>query len=899
MRLFPARGAAAAFSSATIVLLMAFLMAAPAAWAAGGRLTGTILGPNGLPLESASVSLEGAELGALTDREGRFTIANIPPGRYTVRVLHFAFHPAEKDGVAIESERTVTLELRLRDRIVIQLKTLEVTGDHEAPIRLDATDTRHSIRPEDFKQKPIISIDEAASLKAGATMQAGQLHIRGSRPGETRMVVSGTMLSAPLGGSYRPSMNGVAGVEVVTGAFDAEHGDTGGGMIVITTPEGGGRFSGDLDYMSDDFGAPDKTYNNFDRLGLALGGPTGVRNLTWFMAIQGTFEDGFLKTAEVRPKHTILDFIRVGPRQSNELSSQGKLAWRIDPSRKLTFEVLRTHRAGEIYSHLFSRNGFVQARFDTINADGRIATRYGRFSHVQEDSTFVPYNAAEHTPDVKDDFEHGKLVWNHAVSPSTFYSLKLSRTRFDFDMRVRNQEPWEYNGENFDPWQNRIDLSTNRFFATNGDYPRFTARHTTTWTLQNDWTHEVAGHRLKAGFEGRYNDLSLLAIDFPLAISPAGEFGGFRSQYHYYNPEGAFFVQDRWQHEGMVLNAGLRYDMFSVGNQLDASEVETRTRKQLSPRFGIAYPITDRDVFSFHYGRYSQVPDRGSIFENRTASTRVRGNPNLENETTVAYQAAVQHMFGSEVFGQVAVYFKDIFGLLSTEQQPLGNSPGLVTTWVNKDYASARGIELSIEKRFSHYFGGELSYTYSHATGVASDPNQQVNTNYLFLPISEQPLNWDQRHTFNAQVVLQNTDEWLLSGVWTFGSGFPFTPASRNERRFDPTITNTERLPSISSLNIQAEKHYRIWNQDVKFFFRGNNVLDAKNLNDLEPDNWPDPPGTNNNDYRAFYTETGRAGGAYLGDDVNQDGVEDWIPVNDPRVFQEGRSLKMGFGMKF
>ena len=45
--------------------------------------------------------------------------------------------------------------------------------------------------------------------------------------------------------------------------------------------------------------------------------------------------------------------------------------------------------------------------------------------------------------------------------------------------------------------------------------------------------------------------------------------------------------------------------------------------------------------------------------------------------------------------------------------------------------------------------------------------------------------------------------------------------------------------------------------------------------------------------------ETGRAGGAYLGEDQNGDQVEDWVAVNDPRVFQEGRNLRVGLGLKF
>jgi hypothetical protein len=256
-------------------------------------------------------------------------------------------------------------------------------------------------------------------------------------------------------------------------------------------------------------------------------------------------------------------------------------------------------------------------------------------------------------------------------------------------------------------------------------------------------------------------------------------------------------------------------------------------------------------------------------------------------------------MFTPDVFGQFSVYFKDIFGLLTIDQLSSGDNPNLVDTYVNKDYASARGFELTLEKRFSHNFSGEISYGYGIATGVASDPNQQANVDLLYLPISEQPLDWDQRHTFSAQVLVSQPEDWLVNVVWSYGSGFPFTITDRNERKIDPSNTNAGRLPSITNLNLQAEKHYRMWGQDVKFFFRGNNVMDASNISDLEPTNWPTPPGTNSNDYRVFYSETGRAGGAYQGEDVNGDGVEDWIPVNDPRVFQEGRNLRVGVGVKF
>jgi hypothetical protein len=204
-----------------------------------------------------------------------------------------------------------------------------------------------------------------------------------------------------------------------------------------------------------------------------------------------------------------------------------------------------------------------------------------------------------------------------------------------------------------------------------------------------------------------------------------------------------------------------------------------------------------------------------------------------------------------------------------------------------------------VEKRFSHNFSGEITYGYMLATGVASDPNLERTANLLYLPISEQFLDWDQRHTLRAQLLLSRPNDWVASLIWTYGSGFPFTPTSRNERRIDPSKTNAGRLPSLTNLTIQADKRFQVWGQEMRIFLRGNNVLDARSILDLEPENSPTPPGTNSSDYLIFYSETGRAGGAYLGEDLDGDGVEDWIPVNDPRVFHEGRSLKVGLGIRF
>jgi hypothetical protein len=97
---------------------------------------------------------------------------------------------------------------------------------------------------------------------------------------------------------------------------------------------------------------------------------------------------------------------------------------------------------------------------------------------------------------------------------------------------------------------------------------------------------------------------------------------------------------------------------------------------------------------------------------------------------------------------------------------------------------------------------------------------------------------------------------------------------------------------------VQAERFFRVWGQNMTFYVQGTNLLDANNISNLEPTLWPQNQ-VNASSYRVYYSETGRAGGAFLTQDQNGDGVEDWFPVNDPRVFEPGRVIRLGLGLQF
>jgi outer membrane receptor for ferrienterochelin and colicin len=755
------------------------------------------------------------------------------------------------------------------------------------------------------------SYKDAIGLKAGVINQGGELHFRGGRGDEVLTVVNGIASRNPLRAEgVDLGLLAVSSSEQVLGGMDAQYGNALSGVINLTTREGGEKFGGEVRYFTDRYGEHDKEFNNFERVSVGFGGPFLFPKTNYYVSYEGTWSDTYLRNTVEYNEHRFLDFIRVGLRQANAVNLSSKFTYKVTPNQKLNFEFIQNNTIDGRYHNRWNRNGFVQTMQDsTAPTDGTITQRYGTWAYYPVDSSYVPMNTAAHLPVVEANYQQLALTWRHTLSVGEIYNIRASRQQWESTEDVLDRQLWEYQqtpNNYYDPL-NRLNGA---YYVTNGDYPFYERRHTTTYTLNGDYSKrigkpaELGGHphNVMVGGDINYNDLSFLLTQFPNVLDANGNYGATRDEFQNYNPEGSFFMQDRWEYEGMVLNAGLRYDSFSVGNQISSSEVADKVKTQWSPRIGIAYPISDRDVMSFHYGRLFQVPDRLYLYQGRNISAEARGNPNLEPQTTISYQLGVQHLFSKEIYGQFGVYFKDIFGLLTTVQQEVPGFAITVPTRVNGDYASSRGVEMTLIKRHSHGFSGELNYTYGNATGTASDPNRALassgNLTDQFKPTSEQPLDWDQRHSVSATLRLGNERNWAASFVYQFGTGFPYTPEQREQRRQDPTLVNSERLPSRSTLSVQAERFFRVWGQNVTFYLQASNLLDARNITDLQPSLWPDNQ-VNPNSYTVYYTETGRAGGAFLTQDLDGDGREDWYPVDDPRTFEQGRVIRLGAGVQF
>jgi outer membrane receptor protein involved in Fe transport len=551
---------------------------------------------------------------------------------------------------------------------------------------------------------------------------------------------------------------------------------------------------------------------------------------------------------------------------------------------------------------------------------GPISTWVSELEGAAGDTNKVYFNSAEHTATATNNNQQIKWTLTHTLSPKTFYEVKLSRLAFDVEQTVNGQRPEEYATAGKFIWvpgrgpvrTGNIDFYTDDdypYFVTAYDHPAYNRRNTVTYLLRSDITSQRwRGHRVKGGLMVMYNDMDQASFTFPGQQREFGDPYGFgRNEFHNFNPEGSFYGQDRWEYEGMVLNAGLRFDFFSpgsgVGVMLNSDEIRRdiqRWQTQWSPRIGLAFPITDRDVFHFHYGRFIQFPEKQFIFASQDVNVAITaiGNPNLEPETSIAYQAGIKHQFTNDLSGQFALYNKDYFGLVSSVQVQDDSTGQTPDRFVNKAFANTRGIELNLSKAFSNHYAFEVAYTYQFADGVASEADfGQRASGLTYIPNGELPLDWDQRHTVNTTLSIANPGDWSGTMVYKYGSGFPWTPFFRFERRQDPLLENSRRHAPTHVVDFRGEKFFSVYGKTLRLFFDGRNLLDERIVVSESPTVFPGLENATNG-YLSYATERGRFGGAYL-KDTDGDGTDEFFPVNDPRVYGERRLFRIGIGFEF
>jgi len=316
-----------------------------------GTVVGKVTDTDGKPLAYANILIVGTSWGAFSLEDGSYKVPNIPPGAYTVAVSIIGYEDQKVDNVTLSPNGTVTVNFKIKARPVGSLQEVEIVARREV-IQKRRTDISHHIETKDVASLPVNELTDVLGLKAGVIARADGLHFRGGRSGEVQYQVDGVVVRDPLvGRSASLATLAVENVEQIMGGLDAQYGNAQSGVVNYKTKEGTDQFEGEIYYLTDDYGQPDNTYDNLDKVFLGVGGPSPIKNLTYYISGEGTFADDYPATNRRRNHRRILNFISVGDRKSNTVRLQGKLAFRPRSDQKATFEVLRSRSLLRHYHH--------------------------------------------------------------------------------------------------------------------------------------------------------------------------------------------------------------------------------------------------------------------------------------------------------------------------------------------------------------------------------------------------------------------------------------------------------------------------------------------------------------------------------------------------------------------
>jgi TonB-linked SusC/RagA family outer membrane protein len=168
---------------APTILAVAFALSVSArpALAQDGSLTGTVTdGASNQPIAAVQIAVQGTTRGATSGEAGRYTVANLSPGTYTITFRRVGYTPVSRDGVIIRAGQPTTLDVALTVS-VLRLQSMVVTASSDPIEGVKAPFSVGRVTSEDIKSVP--TTNSAAAAIQGKV--AGVNIIRGSgQPGD-------------------------------------------------------------------------------------------------------------------------------------------------------------------------------------------------------------------------------------------------------------------------------------------------------------------------------------------------------------------------------------------------------------------------------------------------------------------------------------------------------------------------------------------------------------------------------------------------------------------------------------------------------------------------------------------------------------------------------------------
>ncbi len=239
------------------VILFSTLMVAGPAWSGTtGKIAGTITDKStGAPLPGANVQVVGTSLGAAADLDGHYTILQVPPGTYELKVSMVGYKQTLIEKVYVNIDQTARVDLAMETEAVKAAEVV-VTARRNL-VEPDVATSVTSITSQEAQRLPAINAVSALGLQAGVQGgfsgplgYGGGITIRGSSGDQIKFNVNGVTLRDPRNNLPDESipLSSLKDLSLVRGGFSAEYGQVMGGLVNAVTRQGGKRsYSGRIE----------------------------------------------------------------------------------------------------------------------------------------------------------------------------------------------------------------------------------------------------------------------------------------------------------------------------------------------------------------------------------------------------------------------------------------------------------------------------------------------------------------------------------------------------------------------------------------------------------------------------------------------------------------------------
>jgi hypothetical protein len=310
----------------SIVLGISLLACPILVWAAVyGSIGGNVTDPSGASIPGAKLILTNTAQGILyktaTNSRGAYSFPSVPVGRYNLSVEATGFERQGRSGLVVDVSSAllvdITLELAGRQETVtvteaapVSVETASaqlgevVTGRSMTAVALngrsftDLLALQPGIVPVTTQQPDsIVMAGVTVAIAPSGGLNPGNQSIGGQREDANGFIVNGGDVKELMNGgtSIVPDLDSIAEFRILTNSFDAEFGNSSGGIVNVVTKSGTNELHGaGFEFLRNtaldarNYFSPERSFYRQNQLGGTIGGPLRKNRVFFFGDYQGT-----------------------------------------------------------------------------------------------------------------------------------------------------------------------------------------------------------------------------------------------------------------------------------------------------------------------------------------------------------------------------------------------------------------------------------------------------------------------------------------------------------------------------------------------------------------------------------------------------------------------------------